>query len=237
MKKILTTLASLAGVAFLSYGQGTVTLLDSAFLVQTNTGVGTGNAGTGTRSYYYTVLVSTYDGSAPTAITNNSASSLFSASVTGSTWTWAGIMGTNNAITKGAIGAPAAQVMAAGIWDGPTTSAYTTGTIRFYEVIGWSANEGSDWGTISNSIVTGNWAVTGAGAWFGASDIAYNYSGGGTGGAATVPLFTTSTLTGLTGSGLQALSLFPIVSAVPEPSTFALAALGGASLLLFRRRK
>jgi hypothetical protein len=40
------------------------------------------------------------------------------------------------------------------------------------------------------------------------------------------------------GSGMTAFGVTPItVAAVPEPSTMALAALGGASLLLFRRRK
>jgi len=242
MKKLVTIIASVIGAVSLSYGQGTVSLNNSAsaYFVTTNgssLGLGTGNAGTGAKSYYYTLLVSSYDGSAPAPITAMGGASQLSSTVNGSAWTQAGIMGTNNSLTKGAIQAPSGQVMGAGIWDGPTAADYTTGTIRYYEIVGWSANLGSDWATIANSIATGNWAVTGAGSWFGASAIGYNYSGGGLGGQPTVSLFTTAAATGLAGSGLiSPLVLTPIVP-TPEPTTLALGALGSAAMLLIRRRK
>ena len=241
MKKLIAIMAAVVGVATLSYGQGTVSLANglSTYFVTTNGSTlsqGTGNAGTGANSYYYALLVSTYGGAAPTAISTSGGANQFSATV-GSGWTFAGVMGTNNALTKGAIAAPASQVMAGGIWDGPTTASYTTGTIRYYEVLGWSANEGTTWSAVSNSIATGTWNVTGAGSWFGASAIGYNSSGGGTGGQPTVSIFATSSATGISGSGLTTPLVLTPVTPAPEPGTMALAALGGASLLLFRRRK
>ena len=239
MKKLIAVLAAVVGITSLSYGQGTVSLNNgsSAFFVTTNTGTGvSGNAGTGAGSYYYALLVSSYGGATPTAVSTTGGANQFSSTV-GSAWTFSGIMGTNNSLTKGGITSPAASVMAAGIWDGPTTASYSTGTIRYYEVLGWSANEGASWGVISNSIATGSWAVTGVGSWFGVSAIGFNSSGGGTGGQPTVSIFTTSAATGISGSGLTAPLVLSPVTPTPEPGTMALAALGGASLLLFRRRK
>jgi len=237
MKKIIALIASVLGLTLISYGQGTVSLNGSTYLVTTNTGTGTSGLTGGNKQFYYTVLVSTYGGATPSAISLTGGASQFSGSV-GSGWTWAGIYGTNNAVTKGGIQAPSTQSLAPGIWDGGTVNGtYTGATTRYYEVIGWSANEGSDWGTISNSIVTGTWSVTGAGAWFGASLIGFNYSGGNGSGEGATSLFATSAATGLLGSGLTTALVLSPITAVPEPSTMALAALGGASLLLFRRRQ
>jgi hypothetical protein len=77
--------------------------------------------------------------------------------------------------------------------------------------------------------------------YFGQTATAYNYSGGGPSGLLAVDMWGTSS-TGLAGSGgiptVGGLTLNAIVPAVtPEPTTLALAGLGGISMLFLRRRK
>ena len=91
---------------------------------------------------------------------------------------------------------------------------------------GWSANLGA---TYAEALV--NWNA-GMGGFLGSSGIASNFLLGGDGGAGNVP---TSPAFGGS-SGIQ--NGFALVySPVPEPGTMALAGLGAASLLIFRRRK
>jgi hypothetical protein len=142
-------------------------------------------------------------------------------------------MGTNqSAATPGGIkGIGAVPGAAANNWAGPTGPDYTTGTIDYYLVVGWSSNEGNNWLTVSNRLATGT-MIAGASSWFGTSLVTFNYNGGGAGGQPTVSVWGDST--GLLNGGLASgFYLLPI----PEPSTIVLAGLGGLSLLLFRRRK
>jgi len=100
---------------------------------------------------------------------------------------------------------------------------WTPGTTMSYEIAGWAASLG----TTFNS----SWLTTAPGGLFGVSAIASGVSGGvnPTSGQSfpTLPLFG--------GTGLN--SGFTLTSAVPEPTSMALAGLGAAALLIFRRRK
>jgi hypothetical protein len=94
-------------------------------------------------------------------------------------------------------------------------------------VRGWSSNLGA---TYAEAFA--NWNA-GVGGFLGSSSIAATFLLGGDGGAGNIP---TSPVFGASANQIQsgfALAYAPI----PEPSSMALAGLGAASLLLFRRRK
>jgi len=93
-------------------------------------------------------------------------------------------------------------------------------------VRGWSSNLGSTWAAaVANQGIIGGY--------FGSSAIAPNFLLGGDGGNGNVP---TSPMFGGT-SGIQSGFALTYVDVVPEPSSMALAGIGAASLLIFRRRK
>ena len=122
-------------------------------------------------------------------------------------------------------GAYATNVLGAGRLGGGATavaSQMSAGVANQFVTIGWSANLGN-WTSVSNSIQTGVWSTPG---YVGLSGVGTGI--GGTSQSSEI-IFGGST-------GIQSpFSLF--ATPVPEPGTLALAALGGASLLLFRRRK
>jgi len=112
----------------------------------------------------------------------------------------------------------------------PAVTGWAAGATMFYEVAGWSSSLGT---TFNNSWLTGNVPkpandpVWGTGGFFGLSSIA---SGVATASPAPpFPLFG--------GTGLPGFVLGSVGSVVPEPSSMALAGLGAAALLIFRRRK
>jgi hypothetical protein len=106
------------------------------------------------------------------------------------------------------------------IWNGGTTASYM--------LVGWSANEGTSWGTVSGEI--GNWPVNG---YYGVSAI----GSGAAGAASPAPPFHIFGAANASGIPINTVMDLNAVTAVPEPGTLALAALGGASLLMFRRKK
>ena len=224
MKKIiLTTLALSLGVVF-GYSQGTVTINNttSTFFISTNNGVSSGVTRGASGNFYYTVLTTAYTGSAP-------ATSL-AALINSSIWTWTGVTGSQNALTAGGITANTSQ--AATGWSLPATGLYSGGPTNYYTIVGWSSVEGTSWLSVSNLIATTGLTT---GGYFGLSSVAFQVAGGANSLNA-VSLFGDPTL--IAGAGLSSgFQLNIVSSAVPEPSTMALAALGGASLLLFRRRK
>jgi hypothetical protein len=175
-----------------------------------------GNAGTGSSSYYYAVLDSTA-GSAP----STSQSALGNSSI----WTYSGIFAPNAPLTKGGINAPSTTT--ALNWAAPSGSTYSTAGDDYFVIVGWSAIEGNSWSTVSTELENGSLV---AGGFFGVSPVAQDYAGGGAASLPTVNLWGT----GATGQGLT--SGFDLY-AVPEPTTLALSALGGLSLLAFRRKK
>ena len=135
---------------------------------------------------------------------------LTSTSGSAGTFTFAGNYATNVATAAGRF-----------IGGTQTVNGWAPGTTMFYEVAGWSASLGPTW---QPGWLLGNFG--GKSGDFGISASASGAAGGGTPPAPPFPLF------GGTGIG-SGFNLAPI----PEPSSMALAGLGAAALLIFRRRK
>ncbi|HEV2392731.1 MAG TPA: PEP-CTERM sorting domain-containing protein, partial [Verrucomicrobiae bacterium] len=157
------------------------------------------------------------------------------AALLGGTWTFTGSYATN--------------IPAGGRLSGGSTAATTTGwapgVTNSFAVVGWSSNLGHDWSTIAAELNGstfsggqwngGNWTVKNGSAFFGLSSVGFGEAGGGAQGLPPFPLFGTVP----TAAGTPITSPFSlyVIAAVPEPGTFALAGLGAAALLIFRRRK
>jgi hypothetical protein len=116
----------------------------------------------------------------------------------------------------------------------PAITGWAAQTTMFFEVAGWSANLGFAWnpgwvngtGTAATPKGAAIWGSPAAPEWFGLSNVGTGTSGGGQ--TPPLPVFG--------GTGVSGFSLLQ-VAPVPEPSTMALAGLGAAALLIFRRRK
>ena len=217
---------ALAAGAVLGYSQGTISIgnTTSTYFISTNATAVGGNIGVtsgGTGAFFYTVLTATDTGTPP----STSTAALANTGI----WTATGVTGSQNSLTKGGITSGAGQ--AATGWPLPTGFTYAAGPTNYFVVVGWSAAEGTSWTQVSGLI---NGAGLTAGGFFGVSAVGTDTAGGQNSLGAVLLWGNQTTVPGqgLT-SGFQ---LFSVVSA-PEPSTMALAALGGASLLLFRRRK
>ena len=240
MKKLVLTTVTLAFSAVLGFSQGAIILNTTSALATTNNGVVSG-AAAGNGAFVYAVLdmtASAYgalSGGQQASITNVRSSSILTL------WNDTGVAGTTSSLHAGGIaGTASASGNTANNWAQPTpnTTYNTASSYDYFIIVGWSANEGANWLTVSNELYNGTLLTT-AGSWFGVSALAYNYAGVLGGSPAPVTVWGTSAVTGLAGSGgLTGIVLNPVtVVGVPEPSTMALAGLGGASLLLFRRRK
>jgi hypothetical protein len=238
MKKTLITLA-ISGLSVAGFAQGIVTWNSVAgFLqVKTNdtvyssftpsagapsgtTGVTTGSAGNAALGYggagYYYELLAGANSTPPTTV----------AGLTG--WMDTGLSGVNATGTG--------KMLQSNPSTGATANNWAAGASSGIVLAGWSANLGSSWATVETEL--GNWAqvqatYTGANtAYFGVSAIGNITSG-------TAPpgpqLFGTGA--GEINSGAANPMQLDALAVVPEPGTLALAAIGGASLLMFRRKK
>jgi hypothetical protein len=224
MKKLLITSVVLSAVVtsfaqgYINYGNTTGTIVTTNSIVnylgtQVNAAGVTGNAsasGVAPQGFYYALLVQSYSGTtAGNAITSLSAEG----------WSFGGIYATNS--------------LSSGRFTGGTdvgVSGTTAGGNYQFVVVGFSANEttdGADWAQILNSLTTGSWLNQ--------SGVVGISSVGVVNSIAGAPPSTSSTLFGVA-PGIVAPFVLDSV-AVPEPGTLALAALGGASLLMFRRKK
>jgi hypothetical protein len=240
MKKLALTTVCAFAVTSGAFAQGFANWVSSgmtaaSITAATNTAVGTwfggpgtggvsGAANTGTAyngsaatGFYYELLYSSYTGSQATI---TSLSSLL-------TWQDAGLQATNQ-LTAGRLNPTVPNTAATVPWAAGTTDSIV--------LVGWSANLGSTWGVVSNLLATqganGSYA---AGSFFGVSATGYMAAGSANPG-------TTLFATGANSFGLPINSLNTQLyalptSVVPEPTTLALAGLGGLSLLLFRRRQ
>jgi len=221
MKKLLV-LGALFATASLSFGQGYVAFGNtSTTRVSTNgaaipapsTGiVGLTSASTvaGNPTYYYALLV------APTS------QNTIDNSLAG--WTFVGY-GTNTSIAgrmSGNNSTDSSAVQVAG-FGGTSTADFA--------VVGWSSSvAGSDFAAATAWWNNGNPNKDSTLRWFGVSTVANDIPLANAGGPYNSPW-------GSAANGqIAGLSLQPFV-VIPEPGTFALAGLGAAAILIFRRRK
>jgi|ERR1017187_857464 hypothetical protein len=225
MKK-LTLIAAMSALAFGAFAQGTIVANNSGTtLFQTNGAAAGGAVG----SFYFALLTGgEYTGSNP----STQLSSLLS------TWTFTGVIGTNTA-TAGRLSSGSGlgvTMLSQANWPVYQTNSFIE--------IGWSSSLGTSFSAISSNIVfavaNGNvWSTAG---FFGISAVGDQTAGGTDPNTlATVPapnIFGAAAngvggINQIQGGGFNMLA----VTATPEPGTLALAALGGASLLMFRRKK
>ena len=230
MKKTILALALGVAGAVSSFAQGTVAVnnIATAYLVYTNsatyttadngvyntTGVKTGVAANG---FYYALLVQPNTGalSAVNPLDGNYSLAM---------------MATNFGVAGGVRGVGADAGGAVNNWGAPSGATYNTGSQDYYILVGWSSSLGTTWAAVQTELQTGNWAAAGA---FGVSQLGMGYSGGGPNNLGAPNVFGT----GVNAGGLtQGLTLFTVVPS-PEPASMALIGLGGATLLLFRRKK
>jgi len=234
MKKLAVTLSLLA-IAAGAFAQGSVSPANSGTtLFRTNSlGLSGGSAGTAVSSaggpYLYEVLT------APSSITTIDASlqALLSAP-----WSDTGLTASNSGI---------AGRMNAG---STTVNNWAAGVQQSFVVVGWSASEGSSWAQVSGRLAG---AQLSGGVWSGGGLInggflgaTYVNAGTGTvgfrqaGGVTTAGTIGTPGLFGSAadaqGQPITGLTDLFVVN-VPEPTSFALVGLGGAALMIFRRRK
>jgi len=251
MNKLILTALATSALSVSAFAQGTVSWAASgSFLAaQTNgstyssfssvnpngsTGAGstgltlgdtTANAATlGYNGYYYELLVSSTASSAPTTFAGLGAWSDTTLSATNS-------LASNGRIVETGLGG------AGGVTGNTqaTASNWAASTTENFILVGWSANLGTTWSqALADAQSSAFLSGLSSAAYWGVSTVGSLASASGNPG---------TTLFG-TGAGqindpsatpmnLEVLGTAPI----PEPTTMALAAIGGASLLLFRRRK
>ncbi len=236
MKKLITIAVMLTvGVTF-SHSQGIISLNTTAAEVYTNYGgAAYGPISGPANSWYFEVLDMTqsqWNSLSPGQ--QAGAADLLENEANVSLWTDSTVSGVNSTLHAGGIiGLGGAGGTSAANWGAPTDGNYSTGSIDYYTIVGWSANFGSSWSTIAEELQDGTLPGLGV---LGQTTVAYNYAGGGPGGLAAVNVFSSSAQTGLAGSGGLP-STAALVFAAPEPTTLALAGLGGLSMLFLRRRK
>jgi len=241
MKKLVLTIGCTVAVAGAALAQGTVnwSSVGGFFVAQTNgtayssfeasQGTPTGTQGAtfggtaanstalGYSGYYYELLVSSSAVAAPTTVAGLAA------------WSDTGLSATNGAASNGRI----IQTASGGVAGNTQAVAnnWPSGTTESAILVGWSANLGTSWSTVLTELQ--NWTADYIpGAYFGVSSLGSLASQTGNPG---VVVFGTSA--GQINNGASAPEQLDLLGTVPEPGTLALAAIGGASLLMFRRKK
>ena len=230
MKKTILTLAIAAVASASALAQGTIAVYSTSGTFSTYTNSATYNsslngvdnttqskAGTTANSYYYALLFQTYTGTLNTIDPTSGA------------WNFGGYA-TNYLVAGGIRGAGAGSGAPVTGWTAPTGAAYSSAAENYYLLVGWSSNLGSTWSSVESQLASGTWSAQGL---FGTSALGYSYAGAGPSSLPAVNIFGVSG--GAPGGLANGITLY--VTPTPEPGTMALAALGGASLLLFRRRK
>jgi len=227
MKKTISTIA-ISALAVAAFAQGTVNWSSSSgtVIVDTNstvyfqggsTGVGgvAVTPGNATAQFYYELLDST------TATSVTTLASL-------SSWTDTGLEAENAAAANGRLLLLNQAQNAA-----TTTGTWTVGNAENLILVGWSSNLGTTYASAYANYLS-KWATAGiANAFFGVSSVATGVVGVNSNPGVTV--FGTGFISNPAASPMQ-LDLLQTVT-VPEPTTLALAAIGGASMLLIRRKK
>jgi hypothetical protein len=217
MKKIITAIALTTLVAVASQAQGLVVFSSSTQNMSTNNGtVGKTTAGAG--NFYYALFESTTTttvGGSATPVQGTNGVYAFNASG----WTYIAL-GSSTAVSG-----RFADVAPNG--DGSTTIlGVAAGNSANFVVVGWSANLGSTLSALEQAL-----AINGTTGLLGESAVSGSIATGNGGLLPTPNLF---------GGGAPQIQAFTVgsftITSTPEPGTLALAALGGASLLMFRRK-
>jgi len=214
MKKLLT-IAALVGATSLSFGQGQVTFANSsATLISTN---------------------SVHNGAAtgPTAVYAGNVGYVYALFVAASTVST--VTGVNDARWQTVVGYATNTTSATGgrlAGGQPVVPGFLTGTTANFVLRAWSSDvAGLDWNSAKaweTAYENTGFAPT-AGYWY---DSPVNQIAvGGT------PNPVTATFGVTPGTSFQGFTFDLRPTLVPEPSSFALAGLGAAALLIFRRRK
>jgi hypothetical protein len=237
MKKLIFIAIMLAvGVTF-AHSQGTISLNITTAEVYTNNG-GFGPVVGPANSWYFEVLDMTQSQwNSLTVGQQAGAADLLANEADVSLWTDSTVSGVNSTLHAGGIiGLGGAAGTSAANWAAPTsnTGYNTAPNYDYYTIVGWSASFGSSWSTIAEELQDGTLLGLGD---LGQTAVAYNYAGGGSGGLSAVNVFSSSAFTGLPGSGGLPSTAALVFSSIPEPTTLALAGLGGLSMLFLRRRK
>jgi hypothetical protein len=229
---IKTTFAAVALIAALgipsAFGQGTIVFGNTTTTkISTNSVVGgaatgltsaTTTAG-GSENFYFALFYST----SQTSVSGSTAAVLGTNGVyafNASGW----VNGSQSSLSTNGVAAGRFQPSSPNSDGSASVSALTGGTSADFVVIGWSANIGSTVAALQAWLAN----PTSAG-WVGESAVSGTLTPGTLGSTGASGLFGTAT-------GLIPGWTLGLVS-VPEPGTLALAAIGGASLLLFRRKK
>lgn len=242
MKKLVLTSICTVAVAAGALAQGTVnwSINPGDYSAQTNTqtyspltgggstgggaiGRPLGGSGTGTGAYYIELLTEAYTGNGGTVAGGGTvAQPTTFAQLAG--WSDTGLGGTNSPTSGAGVTIGGSTQAIAANWAGGTTQSVM--------VVEWSANLGTTFANALATMEAGSWTGN---AFFGESNTGYLLSGTGNPGVtpfagsqgnitAGIPIFSQNT---------QLYLLAP----VPEPSTIAMAAFGGLSLLALRRKK
>jgi len=223
MKKLLT-IAALLGVASLSYGQGYVSFANQAGTRISNNSVPSPTGGSGTNqlqgtaasgSYYYALFV------APTTQSTVPPTG----DPTASGWTFTGDYATNTG---------AGRFIGWGTLDTSSVQipGYAAGSTADFLVVGWSSTVGGTWAQAqawwNNGLPEINEAV----------GVLYNFGISSGGSQVLQPAGGPyNAVMGPAANGQVGGFALGSYMVVPEPTTFALAGLGAAALVIFRRRK
>lgn len=224
MKKLLT-IAAVAGMASLSYGQGYVNFANTTgSRISTNSVAdasgGTGPAGLTAASagaFYYALFV------APSTAETVGARTTGDPTLAG--WTFTG----DYAASQAALG----RFLGYGTLDTSSVQVpnYAAGSTADFMVVGWSANLGSNWNTVQ-LYIDSNYTGAAPGAIYNVGNSIAGQAILAPAGGPYNPVMGSATV-GLVGG----FAMGSYLTNVPEPTTFALAGLGATALVIFRRRK
>ncbi len=239
MKKLVLTTVCAMAMAGAAFAQGTLvwsSISAAAMTAQYNAnysplfggpGGGTGvNMGTANGGFYFELLYNT-------AFTGTKIAQPSSVAALTGSWIDTGLEAANSSASAGkliVLNSNGAAVVPGWV-GGIGTQGGTTNNII---LVGWSSNLGTSWTAVSSlltSWATESQTVVGT-AYFGESNVGYLVPNTGSTGATVF-----AAAAGLNGVPIASLNTQLYALPIPEPATFALAGLGGLSLLLFRRRK
>jgi hypothetical protein len=229
MKKILATIVGLTAGAALVHAQGFIEMVGQSSAIVTNTASFYAQSVQTTGKIYN---ASSFAGGYDFALLYATSTTAGDSSPLGADWniittngagaTLTSMIANNGSAPGGLLGPGGTSGIAVNLAPGTT-----------YEVmlVGWSSNEGSSWATVSAELAgnsnAGNWTANG---YFGEETIGTitPFATAGTGDPSIFPtVYANGTM-----------SLFAVAPSVsPEPTTLALAGLGGLSMLFLRRRK